>query len=188
MSRLQISSAPKLSHSIEKNEVFSAQVTLSFSLSKTPNPFHLSVLQFNRPFSLRTMIFLTIMAFAVAAAPEELMKVSYPHVTTVFQHHFHSSRLSPPIPWRATALLHRQRYQPLTSQPLSRLTFSFKEDLRVGLLGHQHRLFHSREFRLRLRCSFLGAGTKNKSPPPRTPQPFARQRLTYNHSHLTFLI
>jgi len=54
-----ISSAPKLSHSIEKNEVFSAQ--------------------FNRPFSLRTMIFLTIMAFAVAAAPEELMKALTAH-------------------------------------------------------------------------------------------------------------
>lgn len=49
-----MSSAPKLTHSIEKNEVFSSQ--------------------FKRPFSIRTIVFLTIMAFAVAAAPEELMK------------------------------------------------------------------------------------------------------------------
>jgi hypothetical protein len=115
MSRFQISSAPKLSHSIEKNEVFSAQVTLSCFSYKTLNPFHLpTILQFNRPFSLRTMIFLTIMAFAVAAAPEELMKVTCPHFTSVFWLHSLSSRLSPPIPWRVTVRLQRQRYEPLT--------------------------------------------------------------------------
>lgn len=50
----QVMSPPKLTHTIEKNEVFSSQ--------------------FNRPFSFRTLMFLTIMAFAVAAAPEELVK------------------------------------------------------------------------------------------------------------------
>jgi hypothetical protein len=51
---LQVTSGPKLTNTLEKNEVFSRQ--------------------FNRPWSIRTFLFLTIMAFAVAAAPEELVK------------------------------------------------------------------------------------------------------------------
>jgi hypothetical protein len=91
--RYQVSSAPKLSNTIEKNEVFSSQVKPLLLLPQSRTNLQHKVclmcsvlIQFNRPFSIRTLLFLTIMAFFVAAAPEELVKVAAELFAASFLH------------------------------------------------------------------------------------------------------